>query len=199
MSCPSIQRFAPRLSLGTAFDLDIAAFMHTEPQAKAATTAKREPKRQFSDELPSSTPDELYSWPVFPLQPRPGRKSYTDFIFTVRISATEVLSLRDDRTTTELEQMKHLSQILRLSVLTSMMAATQAQVVSCCDQHNNGANLSFADGHAEHHRWRFNRTNIPNGPNRVLITRSADRTDVRWLQQGISHTLEMGNQPNHQL
>jgi prepilin-type N-terminal cleavage/methylation domain-containing protein/prepilin-type processing-associated H-X9-DG protein len=25
------------------------------------------------------------------------------------------------------------------------------------DQHNNGANLSFADGHTEHHRWRCHR------------------------------------------
>jgi prepilin-type N-terminal cleavage/methylation domain-containing protein/prepilin-type processing-associated H-X9-DG protein len=56
------------------------------------------------------------------------------------------------------------------------------------DRHGNGSNLSFADGHAEHHRWLFHRTKIGNGADQVLITDSNDQLDVNWLQQGLPHT-----------
>jgi prepilin-type N-terminal cleavage/methylation domain-containing protein/prepilin-type processing-associated H-X9-DG protein len=56
------------------------------------------------------------------------------------------------------------------------------------ERHSTGANLSFADGHAEHHRWLFHRTKIGNGADQVLITDPNDQLDVKWLQQGIPHT-----------
>ena len=53
--------------------------------------------------------------------------------------------------------------------------------------HDNSANLSFADGHAEHHRWRAHRTSIGDGVAQIIITDPNDRVDVTWLQAGISH------------
>ncbi|MBI3851371.1 MAG: prepilin-type N-terminal cleavage/methylation domain-containing protein [Verrucomicrobia bacterium] len=56
-------------------------------------------------------------------------------------------------------------------------------------RHNNGANLSFADGHVEHYRWRFHRTLTRYGDTGgVDITDPEDAKDVRRLQQGIPHT-----------
>ena len=53
------------------------------------------------------------------------------------------------------------------------------------DRHNNGANLSFADGHVEHHPWRFQRkVPIPRNP-QTSITDVQDLADSVWLQQGI--------------
>jgi len=56
------------------------------------------------------------------------------------------------------------------------------------DRHNNGVNLSFADGHAAHHAWRFQRQ-VPvnrNGP--AYITETQDTADFGWLSQGLPHT-----------
>ena len=55
------------------------------------------------------------------------------------------------------------------------------------DRHNNGANLSFADGHADYHPWRFQRK-IPmtRGP-QSSITDSQDLADQQWLEQGVPH------------
>ncbi len=55
------------------------------------------------------------------------------------------------------------------------------------DRHNNVANLSFADGHAESHRWRFHRRiRFYNPP---LFTANADDLeDLRWLREGIPQT-----------
>jgi prepilin-type N-terminal cleavage/methylation domain-containing protein/prepilin-type processing-associated H-X9-DG protein len=56
------------------------------------------------------------------------------------------------------------------------------------DRHNNGGNLSFADGHVEHHSWRYHRTNVPTIVEQVMITNEEDRKDLKWLQQWIPHT-----------
>jgi prepilin-type N-terminal cleavage/methylation domain-containing protein/prepilin-type processing-associated H-X9-DG protein len=56
------------------------------------------------------------------------------------------------------------------------------------DQHNNGANLSFADGHADHHRWRCHRK-FPLFAGGFTLTLNADDfADVKWLHQGLPHT-----------
>jgi prepilin-type N-terminal cleavage/methylation domain-containing protein/prepilin-type processing-associated H-X9-DG protein len=53
--------------------------------------------------------------------------------------------------------------------------------------HERGANLSFADGHAEYHRWQDARTVLPVKYTKWLAeTASLDNPDVQWLQQ---HTL----------
>lgn len=54
-------------------------------------------------------------------------------------------------------------------------------------RHNNGANLSFADGHVQYHQWRHHRLlthftapyGSPDDKN--------DLSDLEWLQQGIPH------------
>jgi prepilin-type processing-associated H-X9-DG protein len=56
------------------------------------------------------------------------------------------------------------------------------------DQHNNGANLSFADGGAEHHRWRCHRKFPLFAGGFTLTVNADDFADVRWLQEGIPHT-----------
>jgi len=55
-------------------------------------------------------------------------------------------------------------------------------------RHNNGANLSFADGHAEHHRWRYHRriTTYVFGTNPV--DGADDLADLQWLQDKLPHT-----------
>jgi prepilin-type processing-associated H-X9-DG protein len=55
------------------------------------------------------------------------------------------------------------------------------------DRHNNGANLSFADGHVDPHRWRFHRKIESYVPGSHYIVNSNDLADLRWLQQGIPH------------
>jgi len=46
------------------------------------------------------------------------------------------------------------------------------------DWHNRGCNLSFADGHVEHHRWRWPKPNPPPAPS----LDPSDLADLRWLQ-----------------
>ncbi len=50
------------------------------------------------------------------------------------------------------------------------------------DRHNQGANLSFLDGHVERHRWKTPKvfTSAPQNSRR-----GADRDDLRWLQARI--------------
>jgi prepilin-type processing-associated H-X9-DG protein/prepilin-type N-terminal cleavage/methylation domain-containing protein len=52
------------------------------------------------------------------------------------------------------------------------------------DRHNNGANLSFADGHAEFHRWRAHRTitSYPGGLTYISSHDTANLEDLHWLQ-----------------
>jgi prepilin-type N-terminal cleavage/methylation domain-containing protein/prepilin-type processing-associated H-X9-DG protein len=57
------------------------------------------------------------------------------------------------------------------------------------DRHDDGANLSFADGHVEHHRWRFHRTITfyTGGKTFVRKDNTNDLADLHWLQEGIPH------------
>jgi prepilin-type N-terminal cleavage/methylation domain-containing protein/prepilin-type processing-associated H-X9-DG protein len=56
------------------------------------------------------------------------------------------------------------------------------------DRHNNAANLSFADGHTEQHRWRFHRTIKSYGTGKTPTVNAADLADVKWLQARIPRT-----------
>jgi len=49
--------------------------------------------------------------------------------------------------------------------------------------HNDGAVLSFADGHAEPKRWADRRTNLRNGLLVPLPLPSSNNPDIRWLQE----------------
>src|SRR6516162_6224789 len=48
------------------------------------------------------------------------------------------------------------------------------------DRHNAGANLSFLDGHVEHHRWRGTR-NAQNWSPPVLAVAAGDTQDYNWV------------------
>jgi prepilin-type processing-associated H-X9-DG protein len=54
--------------------------------------------------------------------------------------------------------------------------------------HNRAANLTFADGHAESHRWTDPETFPPLRPGNLLRLNvpSPDNPDLRWLQERIS-------------
>jgi prepilin-type processing-associated H-X9-DG protein/prepilin-type N-terminal cleavage/methylation domain-containing protein len=56
------------------------------------------------------------------------------------------------------------------------------------DRHNNGANLSFADGHVEHYRWRYRRTVKVGISGATPAVKGDDLADLRRLQDGIPHT-----------
>jgi prepilin-type processing-associated H-X9-DG protein len=52
--------------------------------------------------------------------------------------------------------------------------------------HNGGANLAFADGHVEAHRWRFASTKPPAHPDAAHLPRfvpAAERADFDWLME----------------
>jgi len=51
-------------------------------------------------------------------------------------------------------------------------------------RHNGGANLAFADGHTEHHRWRWLHKELGNERNEPAAN-AADLEDLRWLQAGL--------------
>jgi prepilin-type N-terminal cleavage/methylation domain-containing protein/prepilin-type processing-associated H-X9-DG protein len=55
------------------------------------------------------------------------------------------------------------------------------------DRHQDGANLSFADGHVLHHRWNFHRNISSYAFVQTSTVNSADLADVHWLHQGIPH------------
>ena len=55
--------------------------------------------------------------------------------------------------------------------------------------HNGGANLAFADGHVETHRWRYGSTKPPARPDIVTIPSPiplAERGDFDWLMERTS-------------
>jgi prepilin-type N-terminal cleavage/methylation domain-containing protein/prepilin-type processing-associated H-X9-DG protein len=57
--------------------------------------------------------------------------------------------------------------------------------------HNGGANLSFADGHSEAHRWRFASTQPAARPDAARLPfyiPSAERGDFEWLMARMSTT-----------
>jgi prepilin-type processing-associated H-X9-DG protein len=53
------------------------------------------------------------------------------------------------------------------------------------DRHNNGANLSFADGHVDYHRWRAHRiiTSYPGGKIFIDPDDTPNLEDCRWLSE----------------
>jgi prepilin-type N-terminal cleavage/methylation domain-containing protein/prepilin-type processing-associated H-X9-DG protein len=51
------------------------------------------------------------------------------------------------------------------------------------DRHNMGANFSFADGHAEYHRWKAPKERRP-GNDPGLVQTGGDRDDYNWLKNG---------------
>jgi prepilin-type processing-associated H-X9-DG protein len=53
------------------------------------------------------------------------------------------------------------------------------------DRHNNGANLSFADGHVEPYRWRCHRQFRPYTANWTQAIDADDRADLRRLEAGL--------------
>ena len=57
-------------------------------------------------------------------------------------------------------------------------------------RHNNGANVAFADGHVEHHRWRYHRMLTSYGPGLQIspIANNDDLIDWQWLQDGVPQT-----------
>ena len=56
------------------------------------------------------------------------------------------------------------------------------------DRHSNGANLSYADGHTEHHRWRCHREFPTFNATAIPMADAEDLVDVKWLQRGLPHT-----------
>jgi prepilin-type processing-associated H-X9-DG protein len=53
----------------------------------------------------------------------------------------------------------------------------------------NGANLSFADGHVEHHRWRYHRVvTTYSGAGHKPVIIADDLADLQWLQEKLPHT-----------
>ena len=56
-------------------------------------------------------------------------------------------------------------------------------------RHNNGANFSFADGHVEHHRWRYHRVvTIYLGDGHKDVHGADDLADLDWLREKLPHT-----------
>jgi prepilin-type processing-associated H-X9-DG protein len=47
------------------------------------------------------------------------------------------------------------------------------------DRHSVGANVSFLDGHVEHHRWRWPKPHDFSAP----FKNDLDLQDLRWLQE----------------
>ena len=51
------------------------------------------------------------------------------------------------------------------------------------DRHSQGCNLSFADGHAQFHRWKAPKDSWSAGTH--VIRPGGDREDHTWLQDGL--------------
>jgi prepilin-type processing-associated H-X9-DG protein len=58
--------------------------------------------------------------------------------------------------------------------------------------HNEAANFTFADGHAEGHRWRDPRTRPPlvRGELLKLNVASPGNADAAWLQERVAFRIE---------
>jgi prepilin-type processing-associated H-X9-DG protein len=50
------------------------------------------------------------------------------------------------------------------------------------DRHNQGCNISYADGSVQHRKWLFPKCYNPDDPE---VKNTADYQDYRWLQTGI--------------
>jgi prepilin-type N-terminal cleavage/methylation domain-containing protein/prepilin-type processing-associated H-X9-DG protein len=66
--------------------------------------------------------------------------------------------------------------------------ADQAWSSFPADRHNNGVNISKADGHVIHHRWRFRRRVRSYLLRRGLVVNNEDEADLKWIQQGLPHS-----------
>jgi len=55
-------------------------------------------------------------------------------------------------------------------------------------RHNNGANLSFADGHVEHHHWRYHRVITSYVFMQHPMEGADDLADWRWVQTKLPQT-----------
>lgn len=53
------------------------------------------------------------------------------------------------------------------------------------ERHSGGNNLSFADGHVEHHRWRYLRKPTSYLDGRTFVVNADDEADIGWVQDGI--------------
>jgi prepilin-type processing-associated H-X9-DG protein/prepilin-type N-terminal cleavage/methylation domain-containing protein len=53
-------------------------------------------------------------------------------------------------------------------------------------RHENGANVSFADGHAILRRWRFRRT-ITSYQDQSTVAQGDDLADLKWVEDGLPH------------
>lgn len=51
-------------------------------------------------------------------------------------------------------------------------------------RHNGGANLAFADGHTDYHRWRWPHKELGT-EKEAPAANAADLDDLRWLQAGL--------------
>jgi prepilin-type N-terminal cleavage/methylation domain-containing protein/prepilin-type processing-associated H-X9-DG protein len=55
-------------------------------------------------------------------------------------------------------------------------------------RHNNGDNLSFADGHVEYHKWLFYRSVTRYDQVETFVVNAQDSADLSWLEAGIPHS-----------
>jgi prepilin-type N-terminal cleavage/methylation domain-containing protein/prepilin-type processing-associated H-X9-DG protein len=80
---------------------------------------------------------------------------------------------------------EHPDSISTIAFWTSPTGGNGAKLVSFPgSQHKGAATISFADGHAESHRWLDPRTRPPvTGRNELAETNSPHNPDVAWLQR----------------
>jgi prepilin-type N-terminal cleavage/methylation domain-containing protein len=50
------------------------------------------------------------------------------------------------------------------------------------EQHNQAANVAFAEGHTEHRRWGYSRLNYPPGPVTYDLKPGPDTADFQWVK-----------------
>jgi prepilin-type processing-associated H-X9-DG protein/prepilin-type N-terminal cleavage/methylation domain-containing protein len=55
-------------------------------------------------------------------------------------------------------------------------------------RHNNGANVTFADGHAEYHPWKYHRTLTSYFLSSHPVANNDDLADLDWLRDKLPHT-----------
>lgn len=63
--------------------------------------------------------------------------------------------------------------------------ADEAWVSFPADRHNNGVNISTADGSVIHHRWRFHRQVGSYRPPEAFPVNKEDAADLKWIEQGL--------------
>lgn len=79
---------------------------------------------------------------------------------------------------------EHPDSISTIAFRVSSLSGAAAKIVSFPgSQHQGAATLSFADGHAESHRWLDPRTRPTVAGEKLAVANSPDNPDVTWLQQ----------------